>query len=277
MASREILSLVSVLRSGKVKERRDAGRKLRARLKDITIRTQVEREAAAGSNKRKALTTLWDTVLKSALYAGRQAVSSGKKVEKNDIDLPYYLLVCCPLKYVQADLVNELVDYTLKMLTEEKATDVAKADLVAMLEFICSKRDIVCFLDPDDHFGPILTELQEMLEEDEQDLESAKAFASLMATCEQIGFGMELLFAHCMEMIRIWSKTILKEMGAHLPQNFKFMIGAAATLMTAYPELAATWMAKRGKAILTLAKRSFSRATDIEFRGPLIRYFMAHL
>jgi hypothetical protein len=277
MASREILSLVSVLRSGKVKERRDADKRLRERLKDITIRTQIEREAAAGSNKRKALTTLWDTVLKSALYAGRQAVSSGKKVEKNDIDLPYYLLVCCPLQYVQADLVNELVDYSLKMYTEDKATDVAKADLVAMLEFICSKRDIVCFLDPDRHLHPILTEIQVMLEADEQDLLAAKAFASLVATCEEIGFGMELFFPHCMEMVRIWSKTILKESAARLPQNFKFMIGAAATLMTAYPELAATWMSKRGKSILTIAKRNIAKASDIEFRGPLIRYFMAHL
>ena len=246
------------------------------------------------AKSKEALSAVWATILRAAVVAAERATSKkGAKYTKEDIAVPYYMLLRLDefSKFVKMDSllstqqVRELLGYCVSLLSDEKACEVAEAELLNMLEHMCSRPDYVAHFRVHSEMENILAELEPRLENPGSAAQfgsCAKVFYTLFATAKMLGIGMQRLMTRCLDMMECWCKDGLRAIYASEVKlmdivGLDYMFGAAAAILSRHPEHAIFDLSTKGSSFLKLAKKCYPNAATKRNKEALIEYFLAHL
>ncbi len=193
------------------------------------------------------------------------------------------------LTLVQPKEIRELLKYCLDCLLEnEDVYDLAEADLLNMLQKLCSRPDYVAHFHPVHDISDILTAVQDRLLQRSNSLSgtcltnAAKAFFYLVhqyATVLDVDISG---FVHpCLALVMDWVRhcTSSRE-GAELGagSTLKWMYGVVVDILSAYPDQCIVELERDdfGKEFFGYARRCWWQAVD-ETKQVLVAYFSAHL
>lgn len=277
--------------------RRDAASKLKALVSDKHAQQSLLQEATGG---RQALQASWRAIVNSALLSADNTINKSKgKLTKEDILLPYWLLVSCSTFATFSDIdkllspkeVRSLLTYALNGLADENSCNVAESSLLDMLHHLCSRTCYVACFRPSSEMNHILSEIEARIGEPKNEASNpdafnraTKAFAALLKTARTVGLGMHVLIPSCFTLVHEWCQYKLKldsdssqdAAGIVRSNALPSMLEAITALLAAHPEQCILEMARRGRRILKLVKRCYSHATGVA-KEAIVDYLLAHL
>lgn len=267
----------------------------------LGVQSNREMLLQEGHGAKKALSAVWTMIIKAALFSAAKASKKSNKYVKEDVLFPYYMLVRLDefAKFANTDSllatkeVKELLTYCLNLLAIEGALNVAEADLMNMLEHMCSRPDYVAHFRSDREIQNILSELEVRLamiskpkkgqQREHQFFEkAAKALATLLNTVKSLGTGMQMLIPSVLTVIDTWCRDYLhrirfENLRTSEILGVEHMFGAAAAILSSHPEHAIFELSVRGRGTFKLAKKCYLNEASKKNKEALIEYFLAHL
>lgn len=264
-----------------------------AKLRELLNSQRNQEMLLQEAKSKEALSAVWTTILRVAVVAAEKGTTKkGTRYTKEDVAVPYYMLLRLDefSKFAKTDSlldtqqVRELLGYCVSLLSDENACEVAEAELLNMLEHMCSRPDYVAHFRAHNEMENILAELEQRLEKPDsaQFESSAKVFYSLLTTAKTLGIGMQRLLPRCLDMMDGWCKDSLRAIRASEVKwmdiaGLDHMFGAAAAILSCHPEHAIFDLSTKGTNFLRLAKKCYPNAATKRNKEALIEYFLAHL
>jgi hypothetical protein len=255
-------------------------RNLRSRLSEEAIIAAREQEK---SSPEYILRKIYGNAIKAALYAANQTLRSKTSKKNEDITLPFKIFSivdkdseaaialmkkdreqsldeCEPFTFESFDRyrgtnahltlvskkeLGELLKYCLDNLENDEACEHAEADLLNMLQKLCSRPDYVAHFHPNHDVINILTMVESILSRDKVggtcSVNAAKAFFNLFhQLITSLSIDISNHIQPCIALIVDWVRRCISRKGtsssADSSQIAKFMYGVAADVLAGYPE-----------------------------------------
>lgn len=260
-----------LVEASSVKKRREHADKLLDLLNDADIRRRLVQEVpvaegdgrvAVRNKKHVAVSKLWQVLLKSSIKYVNVIMSGKAKLAANDALFPFNLLKLCdkpvydnePSKLSKL-LTKDLLQYCLDMLDDTPTLEIEglERDMLAMLAYICSRKEFVAHFRPDQQISAILEESERRLlvqEDASTSMEAARVFSNLMKTAADLGIGLQLFVSGTLAMVAKWTKQKI-----HNLEMIQLLLGGVSVLLASHPDLAVAPMTRYGKPVVALAKR----------------------
>ena len=255
-------------------------RNLRSRLAEEAVTAACEQEK---SSPEYILRKIYSNAIKAALHAANQTLRSKTSKKNEDIVLPFkifsivdkdseaaiasmkkeceekfdecepftfesfdrYRGTNCHLSLVSQKELKELLKYCLDNLDDDEACEHAEADLLNMLQKLCSRPDYVAYFHPNHDVINILTMVESILSSDKVggtcSVNAAKAFFNLLhQLITSLSIDISNHIQPCIALIVDWVRRCMSRTrtssSTDSSQIAKFMYGVAAEILAGYPE-----------------------------------------
>lgn len=291
---RDIREQVDLLTDNSVTKRRKAAEELIGMLGNPDIRRKLAQEGR--SNPKAALAEMWRLVMRGIIESTYLTLNKGKKKAKlivDDISFPYKLLTLCntpddlfgrdeyddestnsKLSRVET---KEIFRFCFDLLENEKVLNVAEETLLKMLSHLCSRREYVAYFKPSILRGIVDEVKNRIVEGENQDAveESARVFANLMRTTQELGMSLHSILRYCIEMISLYC---VEQEETAVMAEFQDLISGASILLRSDPELAIAPLSEHGRPILRVVRRKLEKnKKDSKLQAALSDYLLSHL
>jgi hypothetical protein len=283
-----------------VKKGRSAGQQLLELLGVPSNRRRLAAEAKAArrhgpnapstkTTQRVALAEMWRVLIHSAV-ASVHALAQGKsKLTLEDIRLPHKMILLCNQHddlfddehvVLGKDQVKLLYSFCVDMLDEEQTKEIygAEVELLAMLLYMCKRRECVAYFKPEQHIAYILELVEKrILVPHNEGIDpgygttrrmeiaqpAANIFSCLFSTCQELGIDLHVVLPRTIKFVATWcieayelSRQQSREYAIHAI-TYPLLAGAAI-LLRANPDLAVGSLTRHGQPIVKTIKLSFA-------------------
>lgn len=295
-------------------------RHLRLRLAEEAVNAAREQK---GPSPEYILSKAYSNAIKSALHAANQTLRSKTSKKNEDVALPFKIFSivdkdseetialqkkelqekldgCEPFSFESFDRyrgtnanltlvstkeLRELLKFCLDCLEDEDACELAEADLVNMLQKLCSRPDYVANFHPHNDVLNIMTAVQSILRNDKvggtSSVNAAKAFFNLF---HQLTVNLNIDISNhiqlCIALIVDWVRRCMSRTSssADSSQIAKFMYSVAADVLATYPEqcIAVLKGDNFGRDLFRHARKRWTTLRGGE-REVLVSYFSSYL
>jgi len=189
------------------------------------------------------------------------------------------------LTLVSAKELKELLKFCLDCLEDEEVCELAEADLVNMLQKLCSRPDYVTNFHPHDDVLNIMTAVQSILRNDKvggtSSVNAAKAFFNLF---HQLTINLNIDISNhiqlCIALIVDWVRRCMSRTSssADSSQIAKFMYSVVADVLATYPEhcIAVLKVDNFGRDLFRHARKRWTTLRGVD-REVLVSYFSSYL
>jgi hypothetical protein len=293
----------------KVKARRDVGLELLSAVSKDDVRKKLASEASpqrassrtdelsVAAQRCQALSQLWVIIIQGSIKAAETIRLGGKKLYAEDITLPFRLLVQCDkpdeafdgtglgIPKLSRKTIRATLNYCLAILDDESAVNLAEAEMLEMLNYICSRVEYVANFKHGTDLTNILSELGKRLESSVLEtqihsvfLHAARAFDNLITSCKTLGIEMHDFLPDIIVLVSDWCKAKTKSENDKSCNSdiLTHFFNAITSLLECHPEHSIGLMRRHGRALLSYVKRCYKMAHGVQ-KTALNNYLLAHM